>query len=281
MKNTNSISSTPEDNSNTSQYDENSFKQEPILSGTNDEHIESNFINENFAGLVQASSDNLVTELNNHLAGLIQEAQLDPLTSVFTDSKMLGKMNLGLVSSDIISEFALTDLIGLASLNIISIDNTHLNRDKLSFSLQANMPLQLQQDLHTDINGEIRSRIGCFGQSMMISGHTKVTNVNVDATIKIQGEFKLHLTQPAEIEFNQISIEDMLIDYDEIAIKINGLGVLNRFISPLSIVLSRILKSYLTKAADKDVITAINTKLTGLFPIKFTLHHLQEQKAAS
>ena len=81
--------------------------------------------------------------------------------------------------------------------------------------------------------------------------------------------------------FTQLNIADMLIDYDEIAIKIDGLGVLNRFISPFSIVLSRILKSYLTQAADKEVIDAINNKLTGLFPFKFALNHFQDHKAAS
>jgi len=248
-------------------------------------HIEkcadNDFIENNFAGVIQENSDKLVLELNNHLADLIHEAKLDPIVDVFADAKTLGNIRLGLVSSDIVSEYALTDLTGLASLNIISIDNTHLTRDKLHFNLHAGMPLQLQQDLHTNISGEIRSRIGFFGQSMTISGHAKVTNVNIDASIKIQGQVNLHLKKSPEILFSQLSIERMVIDYDEITVNVDGLGVLNRFISPFSVVLSRILKSYLTKAADREVIQAINTKLAALFPFKFSIANIQGHKSAS
>ena len=86
MKNTTSMTNLSEESMNNGLQNETDFKQEPILTGTNDEHVENEFIDDNFAGLVQASSDALVIELNRHLAGLIHDAELDPLVDVFSDS---------------------------------------------------------------------------------------------------------------------------------------------------------------------------------------------------
>lgn len=229
------------------------------------------YVIDNFAGLMQAYTDNLVKELNQQLPSLIEEAHLDPLKKVLSEHKDLANFDLGFITTGVSTDYTLTDLTGLSSLTIANIDNTHLTGGIKTFNIKAEMPLFLTNDLHADISGDMRSRVGFFGQSVTISGSAKVKNITLDSTISLQGHISL---LSKTIHFKSLEIDNLSLNYDEIRIRVNGLGVFNRFVSPFSMVLSRILKSYLTKAADKEIIAVVNAKLATRFPISFDLKKL-------
>ena len=177
--------------------------------------------------IVNALVDALLPELNEELPQAIKDAGLDPWKNVASDSKTLGKINLGVCKASAKASYSIKDMTGLSSLEITSAEAGSL-QGTTTITGTLSMRAKLNKSLSAKVSGKISAKCGIVSDSASISG--KVTAKGV--TGKGAGNFTATISGTTAC-VTEAKITTFSLDYDDIDVKIDGLGIFNSLLDPL------------------------------------------------
>jgi hypothetical protein len=213
--------------------------------------------------IANALIDALLPRLNQALPGAIQDAGLDPWPTVAEAKTTLGKVPLGLCSAQAIAKYAVTDLKGLSSLEILSATAESVKLERFTH-LEGSLTLEvrLEQDLTTKARGSIRAKCGLVGKSKRIKGTGRVVGVSGTA----YGTFKA-TTGMTEQCLTEVNITRIDLDYDDIKVWIDHIGIFNLYLSVLVAAFSALLGSAIKVTAAAALVRVLNPLLASEVPM--------------
>jgi hypothetical protein len=176
--------------------------------------------------IVNALIDALIPELNQELPQAIKDAGLDPWKTVVKGSETLGKIDLGVCKASAKASYSITDMTGLSSIEILSATASNLG-GTTTVTGTLTMSARLNKSLSAKVSGKISAKCGVISDSVKISGSATAKGVTAKAT----GDFTA--TIGTESCITTANITKLSLDYSDIDVKINGLGVFNSLLDEL------------------------------------------------
>jgi hypothetical protein len=185
-------------------------------------------------GLLNGLIANMLPALNKTLSTRIVNAGLDPWPNVDAGSKTLGEIHFHHVDASVTASYAITDMVGLSSmvmtaLTVETVDSSKLPTvsGTLDFAATVNAPLSAK------VSGEVEAKVEPFHESQGISGTVTATGVTGTGVM----DFTATLSFPQSC-FTQLTLTTLTLDYADITVRIDDLGVFNDFIKPLTDVIN-------------------------------------------
>lgn len=177
--------------------------------------------------IVNALIDAMLPALNAALPQAIKDAGLDPWEDVAKGSDTLGKINLGVCTASAKASYSIKDMVGLSSLEITSADVLSLD-GTTTVTGTLTMAAKLNKNLSAKLSGKVSAKCGLISESVSISGSATAKGVTGKAT----GDFTATIGVPQSC-MTSVKITKFSLDYSDIDIKVNGLGVFNSLLDPL------------------------------------------------
>lgn len=177
--------------------------------------------------IVNALIDALIPTLNQELPQAIKDAGLDPWKDVVSDEETLGKINLGVCTASAKAKYSIKDMVGLSSMEILAADVTSLN-GTTTVTGTLTMSAKLNKDLSAKVSGSVSAKCGFISEKVSISGTVTAKGVTGKAT----GDFTATVGVPQSC-LAAVKITSFSLDYDDIKVKIDGLGIFNSLLDPL------------------------------------------------
>jgi hypothetical protein len=177
--------------------------------------------------IVNALVDALIPTLNEELPQAIKDAGLDPWKTVAKGSDTLGKIDLGVCKASAKASYSITDMKGLSSIEITGADVTSLS-GTTTITGTLSLSAKLNKDLSARLSGKISAKCGVISDSESISGTATAKGVTGKAT----GDFTATVGMPQSC-LASVKITKFSLDYDDIKVKVDGLGIFNSLLDPL------------------------------------------------
>lgn len=213
---------------------------------------------------VNALLDALLPTINKVLPPAITAAGLDPWKDVVSGSDTLGKINLGICTASAKASYSIKDMTGLSSLQLTSIDALSLS-GTTTITGTLSLAGALGKSLSAKVSGKINAKCGVISESVSISGKATAKGVTGKGT----GEFTA--TLGAESCLTAVTITAFSLDYTDIDINIDGLGMFNSFMDPLVDAVDALFGDVIKDEVAKALMPVLNDLLKGELPLCITL----------
>lgn len=208
-----------------------------------------------------------IPTLNDKLPDWISSQGLDPMASVISGDDTLGKINLGICTASAKASYDVKNMKGLSSLQIDSatlvIDD---DASPSSITGTISMDAKLGDSLTTDAGGKIKAACGILSESVGISGSADASGVT--------GTIELNYTasvSSSEAELLNLDITSMSLNYSDLKVKIDGLGIFNDFLEPLEDLIFGVLGDWIKDTLSGVVEPIITSLLGDLVPFSISL----------
>lgn len=219
-------------------------------------------------GRLNALIAELLPVLNQQLPAFIVDEGLDPMETVVSGSDTLGKIDLGICKAEVKANYSITDMKGLSSLYIksltvtVSVINGGESTSEAT-ELQGTVAVsaELQSSLSANVSGSIEASCGGISEKAGISG--KVTAKGVTGTGTADYTATFSATQSC---FSKLHITDLNLNYKDIDVSIDGLGVFNEFLQPLVDAINALFGSYIKDELSSVVKNVLNDLLDDTLP---------------
>lgn len=207
---------------------------------------------------------NALPSVNKGIQSGIKNAHLDPWGQVAHGSDTLGKINLGICHASATADYSITNMKGLSSftiksLEIMSVQPNASDPSKLAGTISLNA--SFASNLETSLGGGIEAKCGFIHPHIGISGNTKVSSITASAT----GTFNASTTK-GKVCIDSITVNGFNVNYGSIGVNINGLGIFNVFLKPLEDLIITILKGKIRSAITSAIKSAVNNEIKKEFP---------------
>lgn len=204
----------------------------------------------------------LLPVVNSQLPTVFEEAKLDPWEEVVNGKETLGKIDLGLCTAKAEASYAIKQMTGLASLDIATlqietVDSSGFPAVKGTMTAFA----KLDHNLSAKVSGNISAKCGVLSESVGISG--KVTAGGVTGSGQVN--FVADLSVP-RICLNVLDITKLSFDYENIKVEIDGLGIFNKFLTPLVAAVDELFGDTIKSEISGVVRDELNKLLKGQLP---------------
>lgn len=214
--------------------------------------------------LLNKMIQNMLPKINSGIQGAITSGHLDPWGQIAHGSDTLGSINLGICDASVGASYNIGNMRGLSSFTINSLVITNVHQDggdasKLTGTLV--LKASLKSNLSAHAGGSVEAKCGFVHPHVGIGGTATVSGTTGIAT----GTFTAS-TENGNICLNTISISAMAIDYNNINVSIDGLGVFNSFLGPLTSAISNLFKGPIRNAIASAVQPIINSKVNDALP---------------
>ena len=208
----------------------------------------------------------LLPVLNKELPAFIASEGLDPLENVDSSKDTLGKINLGICKAKAKANYDIKDMKGLSSMEVKSATITSIgSTNNLSnISGTISLSVKLNSNLSAKVSGKLKASCSGISESVKISGKVTAKGVtgNGDATF----EAALSDNKGASC-FSTIDINKLNFKYNDIDVKIDGLGIFNEFLKPLVDVVDDLFGEYITDELTPVIRNELNKELTKILPV--------------
>lgn len=197
-------------------------------------------------------------EINSGIQNAIKDAHLDPWGQVAHGKDTLGTINLGICHASAIADYNVSNMRGLSTININTLEITSLHQgdSDTQFIGSVNMAASLRGNLSTNVGGGIEAKCGFLHPHVGISGSASVSGTNASATGTLTASIK-----GGEVCIDSIVISNASVNFSNVDVHIDGLGIFNVFLQPLIDIIVNIFKSQITGAIASAVTPLINTEL--------------------
>lgn len=199
--------------------------------------------------------------INKNIPKWIEDAGLDPWKEVVDGKETLGKINLGVCTAKVKASYDIKNMEGLSSL---IIDNATLSNvdfsdlSKVTGDIKLNA--ELTSKLKADVSGKLKAECGVISESVKISGNVKAT----DVTGTGKGSFSADLSGGACL--TTVKLSSLSLDYKDIDVNIDGLGIFNDFLDPLVDLIDDIFGSAIKGEIANAVKPVLNSLLEDELP---------------
>ncbi len=221
-------------------------------------------------GMLNALIAALLPALNEALPPFIVSEGLDPMKTVVSGSENLGSIDLGICKAKAEANYSITDMKGLSSLFIetltVDMSATRINGDESTDTMTTVtgtlfMAAKLTSHLTADVSGSIKASCGGISEKVGISG--KVTAKGVTGKGNANFTATLSLSKSC---MTQLHITDLSLNYSDIDVSIDGLGIFNDLMQPLVDAIDDLFGSYIKDELSSVVKGVLNDLLKDFIP---------------
>jgi len=215
-----------------------------------------------FKDLLNALIKAKLPEINSAVNSAIKSQGLDPMKNVTSGSKTIGSINLGICTASANASYSLQNLTGLSSFTINSLTITSATTGKDGSSLHGAVQLNasMKSNLGIHVGGKFRAGCGFLSDSVGISGSVSISTVTVNAS----GNFDA--TVGGNICLTEIDIVNPGLNYGDINVNIDGLGIFNSLLHPLENFILGLVKGTIIDTIEKAITPPINDAIQGVMP---------------
>lgn len=215
-----------------------------------------------FQDLLNALLRANLSSINNATRSAITARGLDPMQNVTSGSETIGSINLGICTAEAIASYVLENLTGLSSFNINSlvVTSATANPDGTSVSGAIQLNAVLTSNLNIQVGGNFKAGCGYVEPSVGISGNVTVSGVSISAT----GDFKASLG--TQLCLTTIDVMNPNLNYNNLGINIDGLGILNELLGPLENFILGLVKGQIIGLIQNAITPPINNAIGGILP---------------
>ncbi len=212
----------------------------------------------------------LLPALNAALPPFIVSEGLDPMKTVVSGSDDLGSVYLGVCRAKAEAKYSITNMTGVSSLYIETLtaemNTTRIDGDESTDTVTTvdgtmSMAAKLTSNLKADVSGSIEASCGGISEKVGISG--KVTAKGV--TGKGDATFTATLSVSKSC-LTACHITDLSLNYSDIDITIDDLGIFNDLLQPLVDAINALFGSYIKDELSSVVKGVLNDLLKDMIP---------------
>ncbi|MBF0308197.1 MAG: hypothetical protein HQL56_01550 [Magnetococcales bacterium] len=204
----------------------------------------------------------LLPAINLALPTIIKTEGLDPLATVVSGSDTLGKINLGICKASAKASYSITNMTGLSGmvvnsltlLTVASSDNLSNVTGTLSYAVSDGTTLSAK------VSGKIKAGCGGISDSESISGTVSAKGVTGTGT----ATFAADLTGTGCL--TKVVLDDLSLNYSDVDVHIDGLGVFNEFLAPLVDAIDDLFGKYIKNSLSGVVEKALDDLLDDEMP---------------
>jgi hypothetical protein len=214
--------------------------------------------------ILDAALAGLTKSVNEKLPDIIKEKGLDPIRNVVDGEEIIGKINLWFCTAKVSAPYNITDLIGLSTIHIDQMKSDHVSGSFKSFAASISIPMNLKDDLTANVGGSLYAGCGIIHKTVKLKGKANISKLTIKSHASLEGSAMII---GRKIVIDEIKIDDLDIDYRSINIKITSfLGIFGFLSVPLTALLSRVLKKYITGNLETILQDAVNQSISELMP---------------
>lgn len=195
----------------------------------------------------------LLPILNKAAPALIVSENLDPMATVVSGSSTLGKINLGICKASCKASYSIKNMTGLSSLEILTLTLDSCTQDSnnpITYNGTLSLTAKLNSTLSTKVSGKIKASCSGISDSASISGTAKAKGCTG------KGHATFVATISDQICLKSMTLSSLSLNYSDIDIDIDGLGVFNSLLDPLVDALNDLFGSYI-KSDLSDVVEGV------------------------
>lgn len=207
---------------------------------------------------------NMLPTINSGIQRTITSNHLDPWGQVANGSDNLGSIDLGICDASANASYYVGNLQGLRSFAINSIVISSIQTDpqdpsKLNGAIS--LSASLSANLSASVGGEFEAKCGFIHPSVGISGSAVVSGVSGGAS----GSFSASVNG-SQVCLNSMTISALDINYSNISVNIDGLGIFNTFLSPLTSLIIGLFNGQIKGAISSALKPVLNTQANNALP---------------
>jgi hypothetical protein len=166
--------------------------------------------------------------LNQKLPPYIVSEGLDPWGTVAKDTATIGSINLGVCTAKAKASYKITNMKGLSSI-VLSDLKTSPATSSGDITGTVTVNANLTTKLSSKVSGSVSAQCGILPKaSVGISGTATATGVSGKGT----GTFTAHIGTEGAC-FTALDISSLSLDYKDIEVRIDDLGIFNTVLKPL------------------------------------------------
>lgn len=216
-----------------------------------------------FQDLLNALISANLSNINNAATSAILSRGLDPMQNVTSGSQVIGSINLGICTADAVASYVLQNLTGLSSLHINSLVVTSANAspDGSTVSGAIQLDAVLSANLGIQVGGNFKAGCLYYTPSVGLNGSVTVSGVSVSAT----GDF--NATVGTQLCLTAMDVMNPNLNYGNVSINIDGLGILNELLGPLEDFILGLVKGQIISLVESSVTPPINSAISGALPL--------------
>lgn len=201
-------------------------------------------------------------KLNSAIDSQITANGMDPMRSVKSGSASPGSIDLGICTASASANYGLSDLTGLSSFNIgsLEITNSHTTNNGGTLIGSVAMSASLKSSIAITIGGSLKAGCGFLSDSIGLSGRVSITGVTLGAT----GDFTA--TVGEQICLTEMHLGHIGINYANVSVHINDLGIFNILLTPVVDLIAGIVKGPVISLIEGAIGNPINSAISGFLP---------------
>jgi hypothetical protein len=212
--------------------------------------------------IVNALLQALLPAINQNLPALIKEEGLDPMKLVYEDDPTLASIDLGVCTAKLIAKYSIKNMTGLSSIWIDSATATDVTANGLHVTGNVSLAARLRSNLKADVSGGLRAKCGFIDESADIDG----TATAIDVTGTGTGVLSATLDEQQAC-LTEVFIKQMKLDFKDINVKVDGLGVFNDYLNDLVDVIEAAFGSAIKSEVSRALTPVFNDLLASLLPL--------------
>lgn len=216
-----------------------------------------------FQDLLNAVINANLSNINNAATSAIRSRGLDPMQNVTSGSQVIGSINLGICTAEAVASYVLENLTGLSSFHINSLVVTSANAspDGSSLTGAIQMDAVLTSDVGIQVGGNFKAGCLYYTPSVGLSGNVSVSGVSISAT----GDF--NATLGTQLCLTAMDVMNPNLNYGNININIDGLGILNELLGPLEDFILGLVKGQIIGLIESAITPPINSAISSALPL--------------
>jgi len=215
-----------------------------------------------FQDLLNALIKSQLPAINTQISSAIKGRGLDPMIHVTSGSDTIGSINLGICTAEAVASYDLQNLTGLSTLQINSLVIVSSTTNPEGTALHGTVKLDavIKSNLNIHVGGSFRAGCGFIKPSVGIGGSIGISAVSINAT----GDFDA--TIGSQLCLTGIGVRNPGLNYGNIEINIDGLGIFNSLLRPLENFILGLVKGPIVNLIEGAVTPAINDAIRNVMP---------------
>lgn len=206
----------------------------------------------------------MLPQINSAIQQDIRSNNLDPWGQVAHGSERIGSIDIFICDASVGANYNVGNMQGLSSITInsITISNTQddpQNPGKLAGNISV--VASMAQNLDARLWGNVEAKCGIVHPSVGLGGSATVSGLRASAT----GFFSASQTE-SSVCLDSISMSNMNVDYSDLSVNVDSLGIFSFLVDPLVNVIVAAFKGQITGAIASALKPAINDQVNNLLP---------------
>lgn len=206
----------------------------------------------------------MLPQINGAIQQNIRYNNLDPWGKAAHGSECIGSINIGICEASVGANYNVGAMRGLSSITInsITVSNTQDDpNDPAKLVGNINVSASMSQNLNARLWGNVEAKCAFLHPSVSLGGVATVSGLSASAT----GFFSAFQT-PDSVCLGSVSMSNMNVDYSDISVDVDSLGIFSFLLDPLVNVIVGAFKGQITGAIASALKPAVNGEVNKLLP---------------